>query len=103
MLAISDTGAGMDTETQTLIFEPFFTTKGPKGTGLGLSPVYGIIKQSEGFIWVYSEPGKGSTFKVYLPRVSAAGAGLAPQPSVAPSTSGQAHERILLVDDESKR
>ena len=102
MLAISDTGAGMDTETQTHIFEPFFTTKGPKGTGLGLSTVYGIIKQSEGFIWVYSEPGKGSTFKIYLPRVSAAGAALAPQPAVAPATSGKAHETILLVEDESK-
>src|SRR5439155_984010 len=72
------------------------------GTGLGLSTVYGIIKQSEGFIWVYSEPGKGSTFKIYLPRVSAAGAALAPQPAVAPATSGKAHETILLVEDESK-
>src|ERR1700758_2258485 len=102
MLAISDTGAGMDTETQTHIFEPFFTTKGPKGTGLGLSTVYGIIKQSEGFIWVYSEPGKGSTFKIYLPRVSAAGAALAPQPAIAPAKSGKAYETILLVEDESK-
>ncbi|HEV2718128.1 MAG TPA: response regulator, partial [Terriglobales bacterium] len=69
---------------------------------LGLSTVYGIIKQSEGSIWVYSEPGKGSTFKIYLPRVNAAVAALAAQPAVAPAKSGKAHETILVVEDESK-
>jgi len=99
MLAISDTGVGMDSETQSRIFEPFFTTKGPKGTGLGLSTVYGIVKQSGGYIWVYSEPGKGTSFKIYFPRAVEAEP-VPAEPAAAVESAEQPRETILLVEDE---
>jgi len=98
MLSVSDTGTGMDKETQSRIFEPFFTTKEKgKGTGLGLSTVYGIVKQSGGYVIVQSEPGRGSSFHIYLPQAE----GVAERhsaPAIDAATSGT--ETILLVEDE---
>jgi two-component system, cell cycle sensor histidine kinase and response regulator CckA len=99
LLTISDTGTGMDSETQSHIFEPFFTTKGPKGTGLGLSMVYGIIKQSGGYVWVESELAKGTMFKIYLPRFTDAEERVSVSP-VAGAAKGPNVETILLVEDE---
>jgi two-component system, cell cycle sensor histidine kinase and response regulator CckA len=99
MLSVNDTGIGMDKETQSHIFEPFFTSKGiGKGTGLGLSTVYGIVKQNNGFVWTYSEPGQGTTFKIYLPKA---------KKDVEPEKKGRTpvikldgSETVLIVEDD---
>ncbi|HKH83111.1 MAG TPA: PAS domain S-box protein [Gemmatimonadales bacterium] len=98
LLAVSDTGCGMEPDVQARIFEPFYTTKPVgQGTGLGLSTVYGIVKQSGGYVWVYSEVGLGSVFKVYLPAAEAGVAVATPEP---PKTPVQGSETILVVEDE---
>jgi two-component system, cell cycle sensor histidine kinase and response regulator CckA len=99
MLAVSDNGIGMDAATQARIFEPFFTTKAKgKGTGLGMSTVYGIVKQSDGFVWVYSEPEKGTTVKIYFPHE--AGSVSAPLPEMQSDSVLRGSETVLVVEDE---
>jgi len=100
MLAISDTGVGMDNDTQSRIFEPFFTTKGAKGTGLGLSTVYGIVKQSGGFIFVDSQPLRGTAFRAYFPRVDGREDAAAAQDTIGLPRPDHGQETILLVEDE---
>jgi two-component system, cell cycle sensor histidine kinase and response regulator CckA len=101
MIVVSDTGHGMDEATKARIFEPFFTTKEPgKGTGLGLATVYGVVKQSEGFIWVESSPGNGSKFEIYLPQSSERIDAMQDEPSATPTVARR--ETVLVVEDEQE-
>jgi two-component system, cell cycle sensor histidine kinase and response regulator CckA len=102
MLAVTDNGCGMDSKTQAHIFEPFFTTKEKgKGTGLGLATVYGVVKQSGGYVWVYSEPGHGTTFKIYLPRIEDETATSSRDRNAKPEALPRGTEVVLLVEDEA--
>ncbi|MGA8023069.1 MAG: PAS domain S-box protein, partial [Candidatus Acidiferrales bacterium] len=101
MLAVTDNGCGMDAETQAHIFEPFFTTKEKgKGTGLGLATVYGIVKQSGGYVWVYTEPGRGTSFKVYLPRIEDEQTARGRDGKSEARELPRGSETVLLVEDE---
>jgi len=101
MIAVTDTGSGMSKEVIARVFDPFFTTKPVgKGTGLGLSQVYGFVKQSGGHVKIYSEPGQGTTVKVYLPRLVGGEAAAEMRGPMAELPNGDGHEVILIVEDE---